>query len=71
MNDQKMFAWCFSHGVMHHFAGDPWCTAQWVPLCGVTETEAMGFKERTYGGARFLHQLSNDQQIKIILPESP
>lgn len=70
MNDQKTFAWCFSHGALHCFAGEPWCTAQWVPLPGGTEVEAMVEKERAYGGARFLHQLPSDQQIALLSPGS-
>lgn len=70
MNDQKTFAWCFSHGALHCFAGEPWCTARWVSLPGGTEEEAMSSKKLAYGEARFLHQLPHDWQIALLSPES-
>ncbi|GAA1065185.1 hypothetical protein [Streptomyces asiaticus] len=60
------FAWCFSHGRLHHFTSEPWCTATWAILPGTTEAEALATKEERYGDAEFLHQLPDDQQIALI-----
>ena len=61
-----VYAWCFSHGRLHIFTGDPWCTATWVALPASTETDAREAKCRTYGAARFLHELPTEQQLDII-----
>ncbi len=62
------FAWCFDHGHTHHFAADetPWCNAAWVWLAGLTETEAIADKQARFGDARFLDQLTSEQQLAII-----
>lgn len=60
------YAWCFSHGRLHIFDDDPWCTATWVSLFGTTEEEALTAKMATYGEARFLHQLPDDQCRSVI-----
>ncbi|WP_445520408.1 hypothetical protein [Streptomyces sp. NEAU-174] len=60
------FAWCFSHGRLHHFDDEPWCTATWAVLPGTTEAEALAVKEEWYGDAEFLHQLPDEQQIALI-----
>ncbi|WP_275558467.1 hypothetical protein [Streptomyces sp. 5-6(2022)] len=60
------YAWCFSHGRLHHFDDEPWCTATWAILPGATEDEALATKEERYGDAEFLHQLRDDQQIALI-----
>ncbi|MGW7688797.1 hypothetical protein ACWGMA_07875 [Streptomyces asiaticus] len=60
------YAWCFSHGRLHHFDDEPWCTATWAILPGATEDEAMTAKEEHYGNVEFLHQLPDDQQIALI-----
>lgn len=60
------YAWCFSHGCIHRFVGEPWCTATWVPLEGETEEQAMSVKEGRYGSARFLHDLPDEQQLATI-----
>lgn len=60
------FAWCFSHGRLHHFGDEPWCTATWAVLPGTTEAEALAVKEQLYGNAEFLHQLPDEQQIALI-----
>ncbi|GGV46010.1 hypothetical protein [Streptomyces spectabilis] len=63
------YAWCFSHGSLHHFErrGEPWCTATWTWLDGATEDEALADKISRYSGARFLHELPDDQQLQLIL----
>lgn len=62
------YAWCFSHGTMHHFTeGDtPWCTAAWVVFTAITEEEAVESKQAAYGTARFLHDLPASQQLEVI-----
>lgn len=65
------YAWCFSHGRLHCFIGDPWCTASWAPLPGDTKEEAMAFKEEEYGDAQFLHHLPGDQQLALIKQARP
>lgn len=67
----RMYAWCFSHGRLHHFNTTPWCTATWTRLNGTTETEALADKHDRYGGAQFLHQLSGDQQLDLITNRDP
>lgn len=65
------YAWCFSHGRLHHFTNDPWCTAIWTRLNGDTEAEAVANKEARYGDAQFVHQLSAEQQITFITRRDP
>lgn len=60
------FAWCFSHGRLHRFVGEPWCTASWMPLFGKTEESAMGAKQRAWGDAQFVHELPDDKQMIVI-----
>lgn len=68
-----VFAWCFSHGTMHHFpAGEePWCTASWVWLAGLTREQAEASKQAAYGDARFLHELPAREQLAIINGQIP
>jgi hypothetical protein len=65
---KTIYAWCFSHGIMHHFnAGDePWCTASWIAFTATTAEEAHASKEAAYGDAAFLHQLPVDKQLEVI-----
>jgi len=62
--DQSEFAWCFSHGRLHHRRD--WCTAFWVPLDGQTEGEAVAEKQARFGAAQFLHQLPADTQLEVM-----
>ncbi|MYT20086.1 hypothetical protein GTW69_07255 [Streptomyces sp. SID7760] len=66
MSETTAFAWCFSHGRLHHFLGEPWCTAAWALLPGATEGEALAAKTQRYGEATFLHQLPDDQHLALI-----
>lgn len=54
-----VFAWCFSHGDLHRFAGTPHCNGTWVAFPhGVgQEGEVLAAKEAAYGTARFLDDL--------------
>jgi len=63
-----VYAWCFSHGTLHRFKPreTPWCTATWVHLDAYSEDTALAIKQRAWGNARFLHELSPDQQVAII-----
>lgn len=61
----ESFAWCFSHGRMHRFTADPWCTAEWVRLDGTSQVEAEADKVARFGGAVFLHHLPLEQQVKV------
>jgi hypothetical protein len=60
------YAWCFSHGVLHHFEGTPWCTATWVGFTTTNEADALAAKRHAYGDARFLHELPTEQQLDVI-----
>lgn len=60
------YAWCFSHGLMHRFHGDPWCTATWIAFPVDTAMEAHEAKHHAYGDARFLHELPAEQQMDVI-----
>ncbi|MFJ5644089.1 hypothetical protein [Streptomyces sp. NPDC093223] len=62
----QTYAWCFSHGGMHHFTGQPWCTAVWVPFTATNEPDALAAKQHAYGDARFLHELPVRQQLEVI-----
>lgn len=63
----EFFAWCFSHGRLHRFAGQPWCTAAWIGVTGVTEADAMDAKRAAWGDARFLDDIESlDEQIAIL-----
>ncbi|MFD7341526.1 hypothetical protein ACFV98_36965 [Streptomyces violascens] len=66
MSDPTVFAWCFSHGRLHHFVGEPWCTATWALLPGATEEDALVAKTQLYGEATFLDQLPGDQHLALI-----
>ena len=68
MNALVVYAWCFSHGTLHRFKPreTPWCTASWVHLDAYSEEAALGIKQRAWGDAQFLHELSLDQQVVII-----
>lgn len=61
------YAWCFSHGRMHTFWPDrePWCTALWVRVAGITEDEAEAAKRERFGDARFMHDLPVEEQVVI------
>jgi hypothetical protein len=62
-----MFAWCFSHGTLHRFdPEDPWCTATWIAFTATSGKEAFEAKRHAYGDARFLDQLSPEQQLEVI-----
>ncbi|WP_225825639.1 hypothetical protein [Streptomyces naphthomycinicus] len=61
-----LHAWCFDHGMLHHFTGEPWCTARWVAFTATTETDALDAKQHAYGDARFLHELPAQQQLDVI-----
>ncbi|MCZ1012359.1 hypothetical protein [Streptomyces lydicus] len=65
---QMRFAWCWDHGALHHFPTreDPWCTARWSWLEGNSETDALADKEVRHGDAKFLHQLPDAEQLKLI-----
>lgn len=65
-----LYAWCFSHGTIHAFADDPWCTAQWVRLEGDTEENALADKQARFGEARFLDHLPLEQQAQVCGIES-
>ncbi|MFF5445506.1 hypothetical protein [Streptomyces sp. NPDC012888] len=66
--DSGEFAWCFSHGRLHRFAGtdEPWCTAHWAPLTGKTEVEACLDKATRFGSAQFIDGLTGEQQLALI-----
>lgn len=69
MNTLAVYAWCFDHGTLHHFKPrqqDAWCTARWIHLDAYTEQAALLIKQRAWGDARFLHELSPEQQDTII-----
>jgi hypothetical protein len=66
-----VYAWCFSHGRLHHFADDFWCTATWARLAGSTEAEALADKQARFGTAEFLHQLPAEQQMHLIDNRDP
>lgn len=59
----ETFAWCFSHGRLHRFTREPWCTATWVRLNGTTEDEALAAKRARFGDAQFLRHLPLEQQL--------
>ncbi|MBD0743534.1 hypothetical protein [Streptomyces sp. CBMA152] len=69
--NEVTYAWCFSHGRLHRFDGDPWCTATWTPLDGGSETEALADKQARYGDAQFLHQLPDEQHLDLITNRDP
>ncbi|MFD9564401.1 hypothetical protein [Streptomyces sp. NPDC059994] len=60
------YAWCFSHGRLHRFDDEPWCTASWARLDGATEGDALTDKAARYGDAQFLDQLPGEQQFDLI-----
>lgn len=60
------WAWCFSHGRMHTFRGDPWCGAMWAPLDGATEDEALAEKRQLFGDAQFDDALPMDVRVVLI-----
>ncbi len=59
----ESFAWCFSHGRMHRFRAEPWCTATWASLAGTTEAEATADKQARFGDAQFLDDLPLEVQV--------
>lgn len=61
----ESFAWCFSHGRMHRFTAEPWCTATWARLAGTKGVEAAADKWGRFGDAHFLHQLPLEQQAEV------
>jgi hypothetical protein len=61
----ERFAWCFSHGRLHRFDAQPWCTALWTSLAGNTEQEALADKQTRFGDAQFEHQLPFAEQAKL------
>lgn len=63
---EPVYAWCFSHGALHHFDETPWCTAIWVGFTAANEADALEAKQHTYGNARFLHELPTEQQLDVI-----
>lgn len=68
---EPTYAWCFDHGRLHIFRltesnPDPWCTANWMPLTGATEDEALADKQQRYEDAQFIHHLDEDQQWHVI-----
>ena len=70
---KTVYAWCFSHGTLHQFAGPegPWCTADWVWLSGFTIDQALAAKQAAYGDAQFLDQLPAETQLAVINGEIP
>ncbi|WP_369383219.1 hypothetical protein [Streptomyces sp. cg36] len=60
------YAFCFSHGDLHVFRGEPWCTAAWVTLSGSTRDEALQDKRHRFGEARFVDGLSLEQQVEVL-----
>lgn len=59
------YAWCFDHGCLHAFSGEPWCTAWWAPLTGATEDEALADKVARFGDAFFYDQLPLAVQAQL------
>ncbi len=68
-NDES-FAWCFSHGRLHRFNSQPWCTADWVRLPGASQDEARAAQVERFGEAVFLHHLPLEQQAEIVQESS-
>lgn len=66
MTNSTLYAWCFDHGGIHRFAGEPWCAARWAPLAGNTEDEALADKAARFGDAFFIDQLPIEQQLALI-----
>ncbi|MFF3734007.1 hypothetical protein ACFYXM_27795 [Streptomyces sp. NPDC002476] len=66
LSELAIFAWCFSHGRLRRFAGEPWCTATLARLPGATEQKAVAAKLEQFDDATFLHQLPGDQYLAII-----
>jgi hypothetical protein len=66
------YAWCFSHGRLHHFTPSSeypdgaWCTAHWSRLNGTSEDEALADKSARYGDTQFLDALPLDVQVAVI-----
>jgi hypothetical protein len=67
MKTVVIYAWCFDHGELHRFRPReaPWCTAAWYALDAYSEEAALGIKRQAWGEARFLHELSVEQQAAI------
>lgn len=68
---KPVFAWCFSHGCMHRFPDEPWCTASWVWVGGLIEDQALTAKQDAYGDARFIDELPARTQLAILQGEIP
>jgi len=69
VNTIAVYAWCFDHGALHRFKPrqqDAWCTARWVHLDAYSEEAALAVKQRGWGDARFLHELSPEHQLAVI-----
>lgn len=67
MNTLVVYAWCFDHGRLHRFQprATPWCTAAWIHLDAYSEEAAVAIKQRAWGHARYLYELSPEQQATI------
>lgn len=69
MQDAKgPYAWCFSHGVLHHFpaSSTPWCSATWAWLAGESSEDALAAKTARFGEARFLDALPPTDQLALL-----
>jgi hypothetical protein len=64
---RTVYAWCFSHGRMHTFdnINDAWCTADWIPLAGTNEFDALADKIARYGNAEHHGHLSLEAQERL------
>lgn len=68
MKTLVVYAWCFDHGTLHRFqpGTTPWCTAAWIHLDAYSEEVALAIKRRAWGDARFLDELTLEQQLTIV-----
>jgi hypothetical protein len=68
VTDFAWYAWCFDHGCMHRFkhVKTAWCAARWRPFDAYDEQSAIGMKRDLYGDAKFLHELTDEQQLNVI-----
>lgn len=60
------YAWCFSHGTLHTFDAEPWCTADWVPFSARSEEEALEGKAAAYGDVKFFDDLPYDKKLEVL-----
>jgi hypothetical protein len=67
MKTLVVYAWCFDHGALHRFQPreTPWCAGAWIHLDAYSEEAALAIKQRAWGEARFLDELTPDQQVTI------